>query len=75
MERVEEVAEGVGRGEAPPQEAAEPAVGLEGHDVIETVAGGGEQQDEGLELLRLGVAAPDSIMALPSTPCAPSRFR
>jgi hypothetical protein len=46
-----------GRGEAPPQEAAEAAVGLEDHDVIETVAGGGDQQDEGLELLRLGVAA------------------
>ena len=55
MEGVEEVAERIGRGEWSIQEAAEPAVGLEHGDVVETVPTRGEEQDEGLELLGLGV--------------------
>jgi hypothetical protein len=54
---VEAVAERIGRGQRARQEAAEPAIGLEHGDVVEAVAARREQQDQGLELLRLRVAA------------------
>lgn len=57
VERVEEVAERIGRGEAAPQEAAEAPIRLEYANVVEAIAPGGEQQNQGLDLLRLGVAA------------------
>ena len=57
VERVEEVAERIGRGQLALQEAAEPAIGLEHGDVVEAVPARREEQDQGLELLRLRVAA------------------
>ena len=54
---IQEVAQRVGRGELARQEAAEPAIGLEDRDVVEAVPAGREEQDQGFELLRLGVAA------------------
>jgi hypothetical protein len=57
VEGVEEVAERIGGGELARQEAAEPAVGLEHGDVVEAVPARGEQEDQGLDLLRLRVAA------------------
>lgn len=57
VDRVEEVAEPIGRGEPPAHEAAEASVGLQHRDVVEAVAPGGEQEDQGLDLLRLGVPA------------------
>jgi hypothetical protein len=57
VERVQEVAQGVGRGEAAPQEAGEPRIGLEHTDVVEALAPGGEEEDQGFDLRRLGVAA------------------
>jgi hypothetical protein len=54
---VQEVAEPIGRGEAPAEEPLQPAIGLEDGDVIEAVAPGGEEEDQGLDLLGLGVAA------------------
>jgi len=57
VERVQEVAERIGRGERPVQEAGEPRIGLEHGDVVEAVPAGGEEEDQGLDLRRLGVAA------------------
>lgn len=57
VERVEEVAERIGRGQLALQEAAEPAIGLEHGDVVEAVPARREEHDQGLELLRLRVAA------------------
>jgi len=57
VERVQEVTQRVRRGEPPAEEAAEPAVRLEDRDVVEAVPPGREQEDERLDLLRLGVAA------------------
>jgi len=54
---VEEVAHGVGGGEPPPEQPPPPAIGLEPAEVVRAGAARGEQQDEGLDLLRLGVAA------------------
>jgi hypothetical protein len=54
---VEEVAERIRRGQLALQEAAESPVGLEHGDVVEAVPAGREQEDQGLELLTLGVAA------------------
>jgi len=54
---VEEVAEGVGGGERPPQQAGQPGVGREHPDVVQAGPPGGQEQHEGLDLLRLGVAA------------------
>ena len=57
MKRVEEVPKPIG-GRGPPAEAAaEPAIGLEHRDVLEAVPAGGEPEDQGLDLLGLGVAA------------------
>ena len=55
--RGEEVAQGVGRRELPPQEAAEPPVGLQHRNVVQTVPTRGEQQPQRLDLLGLRVAA------------------
>ena len=57
MEGVEEVAQRIRRGKLPIQEAAEPAIGLEHGDVVETGAPGREQEDQGLDLLDLAVPA------------------
>ena len=57
VEGVDEVAQRIRRGQPAIQEAAEPAIGLEHGDVVETVPARGEEQDQGLELLDLGVAA------------------
>jgi hypothetical protein len=57
VEGVEEVAEAIGGGEATPQEPPQPAIGLEHGDVVEAVAARREEQDQGLDLLRLRVAA------------------
>ena len=54
---VEEVAERIGRGQLALHEAAEPAVGLEHGDVVETVPARGEEQNQGLELLGFRVPA------------------
>ena len=56
VDRGEEVAQRVGRGKLPPQEAAQAALGLEHRDVVETVAARRQQQDERLDLRRLRVA-------------------
>jgi len=56
VEGVQEVAQRIRRGELSPQQATEPAVGLEHRDVVETVAARRQQQDERLDLRRLGVA-------------------
>jgi hypothetical protein len=72
---VEEVAEGVHRGKTSPQEPAEPAVRLEHRDVVEAIAARGEQEDEGLDLLALGVAAlaGADVDVLPDHPRQPQR--
>nr|HWT77299.1 hypothetical protein [Candidatus Methylomirabilis sp.] len=44
-------------GEAAPEEAAEPAIGLQDCNVVETVATRGEKQDQSLDLLDLRVPA------------------
>ena len=57
MEGVEEVAEGIRRGERPVQEAGEPGIGLEDADVVEAAAARGEEAEEGFDLRGFAVAA------------------
>ena len=54
---VQEVAEAIGGGEPPAKEPPQPAVSLEHGDVVEAVPAGGEEQDQGLDLLGFGVPA------------------
>ena len=57
VERVQEVAERIGRGERPVQEAGEPRIGLEDADVVEALAPRGEEEDHGFDLRGFAVAA------------------
>ena len=54
---VEELAQGVGPGEPTVQEATEARVGLQHPDVVQAGAPRSEQEDQGLDLLGLGIAA------------------
>ncbi len=57
MERVEAVAQRIGRRERASQQPGQPGVGLPGLDVVEALPAGREQPDQRLDLGRLAVAA------------------
>ena len=47
VKRVEEVAQPISRREPAPQEAAQPRIGLQDRDVLQTLAARGAQPDQG----------------------------